>query len=77
MDLKEIIDSVEQTLKDGGLQYLLVAIDTETEQVGAICNTSNEMLAQAMANVFEKDERIVIPIAIALKVHANNKEDEQ
>ena len=32
MDIKEIIDSVEQTLKDGGLQYLLVAIDTETEQ---------------------------------------------
>lgn len=77
MDLKEIIDSVEQTLKDGGLQYFLVAIDAENEQVGAICNTSNEMLAQAMANVFEKDKRIVLPIAIALKVHANNKESEQ
>lgn len=77
MDLKEIINSVEQTLKDGGLQYFLVAIDTENEQVGAICNTNNEMLAQAMANVFEKDERIVLPIAIALKVHANNKESEK
>ena len=77
MDIKEIIDSAEQTLKDGGLQYLLVAIDTETEQVGALCNASNKMLAQAMANVFEKEERIVLPIAIALKVHTYNKEDEQ
>ena len=77
MDLKEIIDSVEQTLKENGLQYFLVAIDSENEQVGAICNTSNEMLAQAMANVFEKDKRIALPIAIALKVHAENKEDEQ
>lgn len=77
MDLNEIIDSVEKTLKDGGLQYFLVAIDTENEQVSALCNASNKMLAQAMANVFEKEERIVLPIAIALKVHTNNKEDEQ
>lgn len=77
MDIKEIIDSVEQTLKENGLQYFLVAIDAEAEQIGSICNSNTEIMAQAMANVFEKDERIVLPIAIALKVHAENKEDEQ
>ena len=75
MDLKEIIDSVEKTLKDGGLKYFLVAIDEESKELTLMCSIDQMNLALAISRVIENDDRIAIPFILALK-DCENKDNE-
>ena len=76
MDLKEILDSAEAALKSGNLKYFLIALDKDSEQVGAYCNISSHELAQIFANAIEHDERLVAPLAVALKYHLQGRVDD-
>lgn len=75
MDLKEILDSAEAALKSGNFKYFLIVLDKDSEQVGTSCNISSHDLAQIFANVMEKDERLVAPLAVALKYYKEHAND--